>query len=176
VQAFTKAREAFQDLNRRLLREEARKLGERLRDGKITPAQFQAGMEKELKSSVVAAYRFEVKHKLTDGDLARVNGVLERQGAYLHGFVKAVGETPPGDWIPARAELYAGAAREAQTEGRFEAADDTAEWLWSGPDGPESCEECLDLIGTTRTVAEWRDSGDRPGGMTCGSNCRCELG
>lgn len=171
----TKAREAFPVLNHRLAREEMRKLGEKLRDGEITPAAFRRGMEKELKSSVVAAYRFEVKHKLSDSDLDRVNAILERQSAYLDGFVQAVGETDPGDWIPARAELYAGAARDAGYEGKFEALDDDAELVWEGPDGEQSCDDCLALIGETRTVAEWRASGESPGQTACLDRCRCEL-
>lgn len=170
-----KAPEKFPALNHRLAKEEMGKLGAQLRDGKITPLQFRIGMERELKGSVTAGYRFQVGHKLTEADLGRVNGILERQGERLASFVTDIGDVEAGDWIPARAELYGGAAREAENEGRFEATDDDATLEWTGPDGEESCEECAALIGTSRTVAEWRDSGEAPGMMTCLDHCRCEL-
>lgn len=173
---LVKAPEKFPALNYRVTREAMGELGAKLRDGRISPAAFKTAMEREIKSGVTAAYRFQIGRRLNDDDLGRVNTILANQSEHLAGFMKDIQSREPGDWLESRAASYSGSVTVARAEGTLASKEDDDTLEWSGPDGESSCSDCESLIGTSRTVAEWRASGETPGSVACGPNCRCSLG
>lgn len=107
-------------------REETRKIAQALVDGKVTPAEYQRAMEKQIKQSSVANYAFGKggRNNLDAADKAKIGDIVGKQYGYLKDFTsEIVAGTVSDDALLARSDMYANAGVSAHAYGQAAAYD-----------------------------------------------------
>lgn len=165
----------FPELNAEYTGKALRRLGERLRDGRITLTQFEALAAREIRDAVTVAFRFANGGPLDDRQSALLGNLLAEQRVYFERMITGLRDgSVPLAHAPNRAAAYAGATTQAAALASVSRAAPNDFLVWRGPDGPSACADCLARIGRTFTRAELIASG-MPGQMQCRGNCRCSV-
>ena len=165
----------FLALNTEQTEKALRKYGEQLRDGKLTLSKFEVRAAKEIRDAVTVAFRFASGGPLNPPQLAMLNSLLAEQQHYFDRMVAGLRDGSIAlEAAPHRAAAYAGSTTTAQAYGVVTGKPADSRFLWDGPDGEESCEDCGPRIGQTFTLDELM-AGGFPGQQTCLTNCRCDV-
>ena len=161
-----------------LVSDELGHLTERMLDGDLTLAEWQAGAMGLIKAGHVAAAVVAKggQAQMTPSDWGRVGRVIRDEYAYLRRFASAVERAPPPSdaQIAARARLYGQGVRSTYEavrarEDKLNGYDQERNVL---DRAAESCEMCVEL-----SALGWVRLGTLPpiGSRTCLMNCRCTI-
>lgn len=146
----------------------ARRLGQQLQDGKITPEQFAAGM-----TSLLAAAHVVAEAVGGRNDWGKVRDKVARQQGYLAKFVASVAAGTVISGISARAGSYISAIYTTFANGRFDERQQVEREMqvMLVQTSEEGCSECNADSDEWVPVSAMGEIGSR----ICGDFCRCFL-
>jgi len=163
----------------------ANRLADRLDNGRLTTAQWQERMRREIKDLHRTQYiagRGGVEN-MTPRDWGRLGADLKNvQYKALDNFALDIadGKLSPAQ-IKARSRIYMNGSKKQYRRGKAMSAgffDDEPFFVWQRGSTKEPCSDCLELDGQVKTLSEWEDAGIEPQSpdLECGGwNCRCQL-
>ena len=161
------------------------RLAERLDSGRLTTAQWQERMRRELKDVHRTQYivgRGGVD-KMTPRDWGRLGSDLRwQQYRALDNFALEIADGNLSlAQIKARSRIYVNASRKQYRRGKNESGlgvEDEPFFMWQRGSTEEPCSDCLALDGQVKTLREWEAAGIEPQSpdLECGGwNCQCRL-
>lgn len=146
-----------------------------LREGRVSLADWQAGMRANLKASHLAATALAKGgwHNMAPSDYGRVGRILRDQYGYLSNFAAEItsGKQKLDGRVLVRADLYAQSGRPTYEAERQRAAEiDGKTLVRSIRHASDSCPGCIEqeAAGVQR-IADWTPIGARE----CRTRCRC---
>jgi hypothetical protein len=143
-------------------------LAQSLADGDLDESEF----VDQVRALLVAAGQ-DAAVGISDDDF--VEKLVAGKMDYLDGFAGDIaGGGMSVEAIAARAALWGGVAYLAYQMAKVNRAanGDDPPMTWSGTDDDRTCDDCRELIGTTRKASEWDVY---PGDVQCSGNDRCSL-